>query len=361
MTDTLAPALHLTPEQTELRALVRKALGDGDVEPSRVTQLLATAIGAWGLALPERYGGVDCALAEVAVVTGELGRALSPVPYLAGQLAARAVLHTGDTDAHARLLPGLAQGRTAALAWAEAGSWEPEAVALEAVPGPDGSDWLLTGGKEHVLGADGELLLAFARTGAGLALFELLEAPHIELPPALDPSRPLGRCTFAATRARLLGTPGAPAARVLARTRDEACALLAAEQVGGAEQCVELTVEYARTRVQFGRPIGSFQAVKHRLADMYARLESARSAARAAAVHPERYGALAKSVCGEAYEWIAGETIQLHGGIGFTWEHPAHRYFKRAHATGQLLGPPARHRARLLADRLAALDTPGLR
>ncbi|MDJ1138096.1 acyl-CoA dehydrogenase family protein [Streptomyces iconiensis] len=393
------PRLHPTPEQTALRALVRKALAGGDTGQDRAQARLAREIGAYGLALPERHGGADCTLAEVAVVAGELGRTLTPSPYLGTQLAARALLHAGDEAACARLLPGVAEGRPATLAWAESGSWAPESVTLrartEGDPHADGA-WRLTGVKEHVLdtaawatpaggtgggvgpggpgsdgadsgprlggpdsggpdsggaGREGAVLLVLARTDSGLALFEALAAPRAGLPAPMDLSRPLVRLTFEGTPARLVGAAG-EGGRVLARTRDDACALLAAEQVGGAERCLELTLEHARVRVQFGRPIGSFQAVKHRLADMYVRLESARSAALAAAGDPERYGALAKAVCSEAYAWIAGETIQLHGGTGFTWEHPAHRYFKRAHGSAQLFGAPAGHRERMLRERL---------
>lgn len=151
--------------------------------------------------------------------------------------------------------------------------------------------------------------------------------------------------------------------RVLGRVPDLACTALAAEQVGAAERCLELTVAYAKDRVQFGRPIGSFQAVKHRLADAYVLVESARSAALAAAFaaaegSPEttRLAAVAKSACTEAFSAVASEMIQLHGGIGITWEHGARHYFKRAHGSGRLFGPPAWHRGRPAAERTRVIN-----
>lgn len=167
----------------------------------------------------------------------------------------------------------------------------------------------------------------------------------------MDLTRPQATLRFDGAGARALTADGD---RVLAHVRDLACTALAAEQAGAAERCLELTVAHVRDRVQFGRPIGSFQAVKHRLADAFVRVESARSAAlgaswAAAEGSPDlsRYAAVAKSACSEAFSAVAGDMIQLHGGIGITWEHDAHRYFKRAHGSAQLLGSPAGHRDRI--------------
>ncbi|MEU3606031.1 acyl-CoA dehydrogenase family protein [Streptomyces sp. NPDC035033] len=349
--------MRLTDEHEELRASVRASLrrhpGGAAWRP------LAGQVGVAGLAVPEEYGGAGCGAVEVHVVMEELGRELSPVPYLGSAvLAVRALLASGDRAACADLLPGLAAGTSvAALAWAESGSWDPAAIRTRAAPAAGG--WRLTGAKEHVLdGARADVLLVAARTPAGPSLFAVRpDAPgvrHEETVP-MDTTRLQSRLLLTDAEARLVGAEG-DGGRVLAEVLDHACAALAAEQVGAAAKCLELTVAYAGERVQFGRPIGSFQAVKHRLADAYVRVESARSAALGAAFAaaasgpgPEltRLAASAKSICSEAFSEVAAETIQLHGGIGITWEHDAHRYFKRAHGTAHLFGPPHWHRSRL--------------
>ncbi|MFF9066620.1 acyl-CoA dehydrogenase family protein [Streptomyces sp. NPDC014891] len=348
--------MRTTEEQDELRSAVRAVLGrrPGDAAWRPLTR----QIGVAGLAVPEEYGGAGCGAVEVGVVMEELGRELSPVPYLGSAvLAAQALLATGDEAACARLLPGLASGaEVGTLAWAEGGSWDPAAVRARAVPGPAGG-WRITGTKEHVLdGGRAEVLLVAARTDAGVSLFEVaVDGAGAECAPAvtMDETRAQARVVLAGAEGRLLGVEG-DGGRVLSHVLDLACTALAAEQVGAAARCLELTLAYAGERIQFGRPIGSFQAVKHRLADAYVLVESARSVAlgaafAAAAGSPElsRCAAAAKSACSEAYAAVAGETIQLHGGIGITWEHDAHRYFKRAHGTARLFGPPHWHRARL--------------
>ncbi|MFB6608340.1 acyl-CoA dehydrogenase family protein [Streptomyces noursei] len=344
-----------TEEQEKLRSAVRQLLarqpGPDAWGP------LAGQIGAAGLAVPEEHGGAGCGPLEVHVVMEELGRALAPVPFLGSAvLTTQALLACGD----AALLPALAEGRAVgALAWAEDGSWEPAAIRAAAHRGPDGG-WRLTGTKDHVLdGADATLLVVAARTAAGVALFEVpVDGPGVrrERLVPMDPTRAQARIALDGAAGRLLGADG-DGERVLARVRDLGSVALAAEQVGAAERCLELTVAYARERVQFGRPIGSFQAVKHRLADAYVQVEAARSIALGAAyaaadgaAELTRYAAAAKSACSEAFSAVAGETIQLHGGIGITWEHDAHRYFKRAHGSAQLLGAPAAHRRRLAAE-----------
>ncbi|MFE5791576.1 acyl-CoA dehydrogenase family protein [Streptomyces sp. NPDC056503] len=358
--------MRFTDEQEELRTAVRKLLGRHPGEEA--WRPLAEQIGAAGLAVPEEYGGAGCGAVEVHVVMEELGRELSPVPYLGSAvLATQALLASGSAAECAALLPGLVSGgTTAALAWAEAGSWDPGAVRAEAVPGPGGG-WLLTGVKEHVLdGSRAGTLLVAARTAAGVSLFAVAgDGPGVgrEESVPMDASRAQTRVVLSGARGRLVGVDG-DGGRVLRHVLDLACTALAAEQVGTAARCLELTVAYAAERVQFGRPIGSFQAVKHRLADAYVLVESARSAALGAAFAaadgargPEltRLAATAGSVCSEACSEVAGEMIQLHGGIGVTWEHDAHRYFKRAHGSARLFGPPHWHRARL-ADALGLPD-----
>ncbi|MER6108373.1 acyl-CoA dehydrogenase family protein [Streptomyces hirsutus] len=350
--------MRLTEEQEELRSAVRSLLTRH--EGAAAWEPLAEQIGAAGLAVPEEYGGAGGGARDVHVLMEELGRSLSPLPLLGSAvLTAGALLASGDKEACGRLLPPLAEGRSVGtLAWAEGGSWEAAAVRAEAVPGPGGA-WLLTGAKEYVLDWSGvDVLLVAARTAAGVSLFEVpVDAAGARREPVvtMDGTRSQARWVLDGSEGRLIGVDG-DGERILAHVRDLACAALAAEQVGAAERCLELTVAYARERVQFGRSIGSFQAVKHRLADAYVLVESARSAALGAAFAAdedpaalERAAAVAKSVCSEAFSVVAGETIQLHGGIGITWEHDAHRYFKRAHGAGELFGAPAAHRARLAA------------
>ncbi|MFB7450724.1 acyl-CoA dehydrogenase family protein [Streptomyces sp. NPDC056194] len=351
--------MRLTEEQEELRSAVRAVLGrhaDG-----AAWRPLTEQIGVAGLAIPEEYGGAGYGAQEVHVVMEELGRELSPVPYLGSAvLVAGALLASDDTAACARLLPDLASGAVVgALAWAELGSWDPSAVRAEAAPGPGGS-WRITGAKEHVLdGAEAGVLLVAARSGAGVSLYEVpVDGTGVDREAAvtMDSTRAQARVVLTEAEGRLVGAEGA-GDRILSHVLDLACTALAAEQVGAASRCLDVTLAYAGERVQFGRTIGSFQAVKHRLADAYVLVESARSAALGASLaaatgDPElsRRAAAAKSACSEAFSTVAGEMIQLHGGIGITWEHDAHRYFKRAHGSAQLFGPPAWHRARLAAD-----------
>ncbi|RFU87547.1 acyl-CoA dehydrogenase [Streptomyces triticagri] len=351
--------MRTTPEQDELRSAVRALLAR--TEGAAAWQPLAGQIGAAGLAVPEEYGGAGGGARDVAVVMEELGRVLSPVPFLGSSvLVAGALLATGDRPACARLLPGLADGAAVGvLAWAEGGSWEPEAIRAEAVRGSDGG-WLVSGAKEHVLDCGGaQLLLAAARTGPdAVGLFEVaVDGAGVRREPSvtMDGTRAQARWEFDGAAGTPVGD-AADGARVLRHVRDLAVTALAAEQTGAAARCLELTVQHVLQRVQFGRPIGSFQAVGHRLADAYVQVESARSAALAAAAAADldprslpRLAAVAGSVCAEAYAAVAGEMIQLHGGIGITWEHDAHRYFKRAHGAGQLFGTAAGHRARLAA------------
>ncbi|MEV7794304.1 acyl-CoA dehydrogenase family protein [Streptomyces sp. NPDC087512] len=351
--------MRFTEEHGELRSAVRALLAKH--EGAAAWGPLTEQIGVASLAVPEEYGGAGCGAREVHVVMEELGRALSPVPYLGSAvLSVQALLASGDSGACARLLPRLAAGETVgALAWAERGSWDAAAIRAEAVPGPDGV-WRLTGTKEFVLdGAGAGLLLVAARTGAGLCLFEVpVDGAGVRREPSvtMDGTRAQARIVLDRAEGRLIGAE-ADGDRVLGHVLDLACAALAAEQTGAAERCLELTIAYAGERVQFGRPVGSFQAVKHRLADAYVLVESARSAAYCAACGADdgspdltRRAAVAKSACSEAFSTVAGETIQLHGGIGITWEHDAHRYFKRAHGSAQLFGSPAWHRGRLAEE-----------
>jgi alkylation response protein AidB-like acyl-CoA dehydrogenase len=346
-------------EQEELRRTVRTLLeraGDEDV-----WRLLADQVGAHSLAIPEEFGGTGFSVVETHVVLEELGAALAAPGFLSTTLAAQAILAAGSATAGATLLPGIAAGQVrATMAWSEAGSWDAAAIRTSAERG-DGGDWLVSGVKSHVLdGAEAGLFVVPARIGheglAGrLGLFAVV-ATGADVTPVetVDPKRPQAIVRFDRSPAVVLSVD---AAGVLERVLDLACVALSAEQVGAAQRAFDITLAYAKQRVQFGRPIGSFQAVKHRLADLYTLLESARSVSYAAAFAARGGGvgsgdelrvaaSRAKAYCSEAFSVIAGEGIQLHGGIGITWEHPMHFYFKRAHTTAQLFGSPVWHRRR---------------
>jgi alkylation response protein AidB-like acyl-CoA dehydrogenase len=299
-----------------------------------------------GLGIPERFGGLGAGPLETHVVLDELGHALSPSPMLGSAvLAAQALLHSADDEACRRLLPSIATGdRLAAIAWVgPMGGWDPEDVAFAA-----GSDGTLTGEAHYVLDGDlADTMLVAARSEAGVGLYEV-EARGTQVT-TMDLTRRLAVVTLDGVPGRRLGT-GNP----LAALRDIACVALSAEQVGATARALTLTVDYVRTRVQFGRPIGAFQAIQHRLADLHVLAESARSisyAAAAALGTPDgtRLAAVAKVACSEAFERVAAEMIQLHGGIGITWEHDAHVFFKRAHGAAHLFGHPREHVHRLAA------------
>jgi alkylation response protein AidB-like acyl-CoA dehydrogenase len=321
---------------------------------------LCEQIGVAGLALPERYGGAGASLAETCVVAEELGRLLTPAPLLGSAvLAGHAVLaaRAGDQDPVAtELLTAVAEGRIAALVLAGAdGRWDPDAPACTAEHGPRG--WQLTGAGQHVLDGDlAEYLVVAARTPDGVGLFRVdpaAESVRRRHTPSMDPTRRLAVVELTAAPGDRIGGAAGPALR---EALAAACAVLAAEQVGAAARCLELTVAYTASRVQFGRPIGGFQALKHRMADLHVLVETARSAALAAAEDgPDRTtrAAVAKVWCSEAFHTVAAETIQLHGGIAITWEHDAQLYFKRAHGSAQLFGAPAEYVARLAGFALA--------
>jgi alkylation response protein AidB-like acyl-CoA dehydrogenase len=354
-----------TAEQSALRDAVRGLLARhkeraGDGGPGYDPELwrrLCQEIGVAGLALPERYGGAGAGAVETHIVAEELGRDLIPTPLLGSAvLAGQLLLASGDDGACQRLLPGIADGSVlAAVAWAgPAGHWDPAEAACTAAAA--GHGWRLHGEAHYVLYGDtAGLLLVAARTPDGIGLFEV--DPHHDgvartagIP--MDMSLRVTSVRLKGAVGQRIGTDaGRPA---LARARDLACVALSAEQVGAAQQALAQTVGYTLTRVQFGRAIGSFQALQHRMADLYVRVESARSLsyAAAAAVDAPDFGlraAAAHAYCADALAAAAGEMIQLHGAIGVTWEHDAHRYLKRAHATAQLFGPPAGHVARIAA------------
>ncbi|MGX1131379.1 alkylation response protein AidB-like acyl-CoA dehydrogenase [Streptomyces glaucescens] len=386
---------ELTTEQREIRRALRALLRERggaervraavDTPPGHEPALwaaLAGQLGLPGLALPEAHGGVGCTVTELALACEELGRTLAPTPLLATTvLAAPLLLALGTPAQRAAHLPRLAAGAlTAALV--VPGRHLATALALT---GDNTGDWAgggrtggvqarradgvwrLYGQADQVLdGHSAGLLLVAAHTGGFARSRTLLflvrgDAAGVvrARQTALDSTRPRARVQLRDAEAELIGADDghAPCA-ALAAVGDGAAAVLAAEAVGAADRVLELTVEHVRRREQFGRPIGSFQAVKHRLADVYVQVQAARSAAWYAAwtaVHGEPAGVTALAQALEALRTAAAEGIQLHGGIGFTWEHPAHLYFKRAVGDELLFGPVHRLRERA-ADRAGLLE-----
>ncbi|MER5381113.1 acyl-CoA dehydrogenase family protein [Streptomyces sp. NPDC002688] len=376
---------HLTAEQEEIRRTLRELLvkrcGPEELRAAELTpagydpalwEALAQQLGLPGLALPEAYGGVGCSVTELALACEESGRALAPSPLLATAVLATPLIMTlGTEDQRLALLPRLASGAlTAALAVPGAGL----ATALGLV-GDNRGDWAgggraggvqarradgawrLYGQAAQVLdGHSAGLLVVAAHTGGfarSRTLLFLVRAGAEGLVRArqtsLDGTRPQARLELRDVEAELLGDEQTDVPAALAAVGDTAAAVLAVEAVGAADRALERTVEYVRRREQFGRAIGSFQAVKHRLADVYVGVRSARSAAYyaawAAGTGGERVGGLALAQALESLRTAASEGIQLHGGIGFTWEHDAHLFFKRASGDELLFGPVHRLRA----------------
>jgi len=364
--------LVFTEEHDALRSSVRAFLEDRSPEPE-VRRLAETAEGfdpeVWrqmsemlglpGLLVPEELGGAGAGYVELGIVLEEMGRSLLPAPFFStAVLGVTTLLLSGDGDAQKKYLPAIAAGNLrATLAVAEGDDvWSQAAIRTTATRSGDG--WVLDGEKDFVLdGATADLILVAARAGDGIGLFAVESgAAGLSRTPleTLDLTRRQARLTFAATPATLVGDPG-DGWRVVAAVLDRALVALAAEQVGGAQKVLEMAVEYARTRVQFGRQIGSFQAIKHRCADMLIDVERAKAATYQALWtvdhEPEDIpvaAGLAKAFCSVAYFDAAASNIQVHGGIGFTWEHPAHLYYRRAKSTHLMFGTPGHHREALL-------------
>ncbi|RGA05493.1 acyl-CoA dehydrogenase [Microbispora triticiradicis] len=375
--------LLYTEVEEELRAAVRDLLADrcspsavlGRVESgtpydAELWKTLAREIGVAGLLVPEELGGAGASAREAAVVLEELGRAVAPVPFLASAVLATQALLTAGGEAAGELLGRLAAGEaTAALA-------VPFAASPYAPPAPAaalGEDGTVTGTVRGVIGAEiADVLLVPVRLTRGTALCAVEASPAgsaggtVRVTPAtsLDLTRPIATVSFASAPARVLATAGGPETPWVREALLRGAGLLASEQLGIAEWCLATTVAYVRERRQFARPVGSFQAVKHRLADLWLEIAGARAAARNAAARlaeapvagpPGDDAAVAVTVavavaqahCGAVAVHAAEECVQLHGGIGMTWEHPAHLYLKRAKADQIALGTPGDHREAL--------------
>jgi len=366
-----------TDEQEQFRAAIRRFLQEKS-PPTEVRRLMDTATGydpgIWrqlseqlalpGIHIPEQYGGAGFGMVELCIVTEEMGRALLCAPYFStAVLATNAILNAGTEAQKSSLLPDLASGvRLAALAVTEPnGQWDPQAIELVATPVAE--DFLLEGAKSYVVdGHVADLLVVAGRApgtagGEGLALFTVrADASGVDrrLLESMDATRKIARIEFHGAQAQLLGDVN-DGAKPLVRTLDQAAIALANEMVGGAQAVFDAAVNYAKLRVQFGRTIGSFQAIKHKCADMLLEMELAKSAAyyaaqAAAADDPEwpALACLAKAAASEMYLHIAAECIQIHGGIGFTWDHDTHLWFKRAKSSQVFLGQPYYHRELLL-------------
>jgi len=378
------PDLLYSEAERDLRGAVRSVLAERSDWPAVLARtetsetydtalwrVLAADVGCGGLLIPESHGGAGAGFREAAVLAEEAGRAVAPVPYLGSAvLATVAALRAGDAE----LLSGLAAGTvTAALAvpfairpGAPGAAARPGAVRVEAPrPGDPGGQARLTGAVRGVADALPASVLLVPADGVPAGLYAVdSTAPGVSLSPvaSLDQTRQVADLALDGVPARPLAS-GPAAADAVASALTAGAAMLAAEQLGLADRCLELTVGYLKERYQFARPAGSFQALKHRLADLWVAISQARAAARYAAAcladdDPDTpvAVALAKAACGDTATLAAQECVQLHGGIGFTWEHPAHLYLKRAKATSAAFGTPDWHRATLAS--LATLPGP---
>ena len=362
-------------EQEELRKVVRQFLESKSAETAVREQMeteqgyddavwsqMAEQLGLQSLIIPEEFGGQGFGYVELVVVLEEMGRSLVCVPYFSSVvLAANTLIHSGDDAAKSAILPGIASGETiATVAFTEPnGKWDESGI--EATATKSGDSWKINGTKMYVIdGHTANTILVAARTDAGVSIFSVAgDAAGLTRTAlsTMDQTRKQAKLEFADVEGTLVGTDGG-GWDLLSTVLDLAAVALAAEQVGGAQMCLDMSVEYAKVRVQFGRPIGSFQAIKHKCADMLLEVESAKSAAYyagwcASEMNDElpAVASLAKAYCSDAYFHAAAENIQIHGGIGFTWEHDAHLYFKRAKSSELLLGDPTYHRE-LLAQRI---------
>jgi len=327
---------------------------------------IAEELGWAAIHIPEAYGGLGLGQVDLVVLLEAMGEALLCAPYFSTvAVAANTILELGNENQKQEWLGSIAEGRcTATLAFAErSGRWDADGIETTATPDADG--FRLNGHKAWVVdGHSSDWLFVAARAPgssgtSGLSVFALrpeTEGLSTKVLPTMDQTRKLAEIELNDVRVEaraLLGDAGA-AWPGLRRNLDLTAIALAAEQVGGAQRCLDLSVAHAREREQFGRPIGSFQAIKHKCADMFVEIEAARSALYYAACIADdesddlsTNASLCKSWCSETYFHAAAECIQIHGGVGFTWEYDPHLHFKRARASESWLGDPAHHRERL--------------
>lgn len=345
----------LSPEQLEFQSTIQRFLDDrcpstllhevfdrGEHDQALWREMCE--LGLAGIALPEDFGGAGMEMIDLALVAESLGSRAAPGPFLGHALAGLAIAWAGSDEQKQRWLPGLATGELlASVAFAEEDGWDPEHWTLVGER--------LNGSKQHVPFAAEAGLLLVGLAGGGLAIVErAAQGLSIETENAVDRTRPLSRVSFEDTPVERLALDAGVAARI----RDAALVLLSADAFGGASRCVEMAVDYAKIREQFGQPIGQFQAVKHQLANMAVEIEPARGlywyASHAFDHVPadaERYAALAKAHLGDRFLQVARDTVEVHGGIGYTWECDVQIYLKRAMFDFAFMGNPSVQRARI--------------
>lgn len=358
-----------TNEQLMLSSTLRELLGEtADMDRTRELSLTIDAMdretwralcdmGLVGLTLDEKHGGAGLSFADTAVVFEELGRTVAPVPLLSNLLAVTMIDGLGTDAQRMELLPPIAGGASIATLALHETSHERPLADLDTTAERVGDEWHVVGTKRFVTDApNADVFVVVAASADGPAAIVIpsdADGVSVHPSPSLDPTRPLGDVKIDTRVAESARLGDGDVALTITEALDRGVVALANEQVGGAQRCLEASVEYAGERFQFGRAIGSFQAVKHLCADMLVAVEHARSVAWHAAMtidDPEEALVavpLARSVCCEAYMFAAGANIQIHGGIGFTWEHDAHLYFKRAKATSLILGSVDAYRDRL--------------
>ncbi|MGV0793516.1 acyl-CoA dehydrogenase family protein [Mycolicibacterium sp. XJ1819] len=362
----LAHSVRAACERLAPEGRVRAVAYDGEGRQpgfdGELWQVLCTQVGVAGVGLPEDLGGAGYGPSALGVIAHELGRSLAPVPFLASAVLATGLLvdmRDRDPDSDSRLSALVEGQRTATAALTgDGGLWRRNAVTMTAEQTSDG--WALTGRLRHVLNAaaaddvvvaaivDGEIAIFLLATAA--------EGVSVQQENVLDGTRPMATITLERAAALRLSGDG-PVDEIITRTIDMTLAVLSAEQVGACERVLEIATEYASTREQFNRPIGSFQAIKHKCADMLVNLEWARSASQAALESHDGSAtdescwraSMAKAVCSEALRDAAHANVQIHGGIGFTWEDAAHLFVRRARTDEVLFGSPAQHWDRLAA------------
>jgi alkylation response protein AidB-like acyl-CoA dehydrogenase len=349
--DLVRDFLTVTSPSAAVRELMMTDAGYDDAGWRK----MAGELGLHGIAVPEEWGGAGADMSALAVVFEELGRALACAPFFSTvAMATQALLSSGDREAIAAFVPSIVDGSTTATLILNGSleAWDPDRVTLTARH-DDG--FHVHGDADMVLdGHTADVILLAARTDAGISLFAVDATDggvEREALASLDRTRKVARMRFDAASARLIGTDG-EADDGLARASDLAIVALAAEQVGAAQRCLDTAVGYAKERIQFGRAIGSFQAIKHRCADMLVLVEGARSAAMhaaevAATDELATAASVAKMACSEAFLHVALDNMRIHGGIGFTWEHDAHLFVRRAKASQLTFGSPDHHAQRL--------------
>jgi alkylation response protein AidB-like acyl-CoA dehydrogenase len=372
---------QLSEEQVELASMARSFLEEAS-GPEQIRSAMETSLGydeetwkqiatelAWPcIHIPEEYGGLGLGHVDLAILLEACGESLLCAPFFSTvALGANAILEIGSEAQKSRLLPAIAEGKTTAtLAFAEkSGRWDMDGIETTATQTSDQEAFILEGSKHWVVdGHSADIVLVVARAPGslvedGLSVFAVpgdsagLTRTGLV---TMDQTRRMAEIELSAVRIdaqACLGTPG-EAGPGLRRTLDLAAIALAAEQVGGAQRCLDMAVAYAKEREQFGRPIGSFQSIKHKCADMMLAVETARSALYYAACIASDASddlsinaSLAKAWCSEAYFKCAADNIQIHGGVGFTWEYDPHLHFKRARASESWLGDPHYHRERV--------------